>query len=97
MKYDFKKAKTLIEAERENIEKAFLGIREDWSCTADTVYEDESFKIDLDTADNINGIDGSSWGIPHLKIEYKDGSSKMVPCHDNGPYDPSARLIWCRR
>ncbi|MDG4509661.1 hypothetical protein ACTGW1_04375 [Streptococcus suis] len=94
MKYDFKKAKTLIEAERENIERAFLGIREDWYWTADTVYEDGSFKIDLDTVEKIAGIPGSSWGTPYLEIEYKDGSSKMVPCHDNGPSDPSARPIW---
>ncbi|HEL1636645.1 hypothetical protein [Streptococcus suis] len=94
MKYDFKKAKTLIEAERENIERASLGIREDWYWTADTVYEDGSFKIDLDTVEEISGISGSSWGTPYLEIEYKDGSSKMVPCHDNGPSDPSARPIW---
>ena len=74
MKYDFKKAKTLIEAERGNIERAFLGIREDWYWTADTVYEDGSFKKDLDTVEVIAGIPGSFWGTPYLKIEYKDDS-----------------------
>ena len=83
MKYDFKKAKTLIEAERENIERAFLGIREDWYWTSDTVYEDGSFKTDLDTVEEIAGIPGSFRGTPYLKIEYKDGSLKMVPCHDD--------------
>ncbi|MDW8718431.1 hypothetical protein Q7W21_06510 [Streptococcus suis] len=67
MKYDFKKAKTLIEAERENIERASLGIREDWYWTADTVYEDGSFKIDLDTVEEISGISGSSWGVSQTK------------------------------
>lgn len=38
MKYDFKKAKDLIEAERENIARAYLGMREDWDWTADTVF-----------------------------------------------------------
>ena len=94
MKYDFKKAKTLIEAERENIKRAFLGMREDWYWTADTVYEDGSFKIDLDTVEKIAGIPGSTWATPTLKIIYKDGDSKMVPCHDDGPTDPSARPLW---
>ncbi|HEM3626024.1 TPA: hypothetical protein U1C37_000410 [Streptococcus suis] len=94
MKYDFKKAKSLIEAERENIESAYLGMREDWYWTAESVYENGEFTVDLDTVETIAGIPGSSWATPYLEIKYKDGSSKMVPCHDDGPSDPSARPTW---
>jgi hypothetical protein len=94
MKYDFKKAKDLIEAERENIKSALLGMREDWSWTAETVFEDGEYRVDLDTVEKIAGIDGSSWATPTLEIIYKDGDSKTVPCHDGGPSDPLARPVW---
>ena len=51
MKYDFKKAKDLIEAEIENIEKAILGMREDWFWTVETVFEDGEYMVDLDTVE----------------------------------------------
>ena len=93
MKYDFKKAKDLIEAERENIEKAILGMREDWFWTAKTVFDGGEYMVDLDTVEEIAGIDGSSWATPTLEIIYKDGYSKTVPCHDDGPSDPLARPV----
>ena len=89
MKYDFKKAKDLIEAERENIANAYLGMHCYW--TADTVLEDGEYVVDLDTVEKIAGIAGSTWATPTLKIIYKDGNSKMVPCHDDGQTDPSAK------
>lgn len=61
MKYDFKKAKDLIEAERENVASAYLGMREDWFWTADTVFEDGKYVVDLDTVEKIAGIAGSTW------------------------------------
>lgn len=94
MKYDFKKAKDLIEAEREDIAKAYLGMCEDWFWTADTVFEDGEYVVDLDTVEKIAGIAGSTWETPTLKIIYKDDYSKTVPCHDDGQTDPSARPLW---
>ena len=94
MKYDFKKAKDLIEAERENIAIAYLGMREDWRWTADAVFEDGEYVVDLDTVEELVGIAGSTWATPTLEIIYKDGDSKMVPCHDDGPTDPSERPLW---
>ena len=50
--YDYKKAKKLIEANRENLSSAALGMHEDWFWTAETIWENGEYKKELpDDAD----------------------------------------------
>ncbi|GEQ32194.1 hypothetical protein B795N_00760 [Marinilactibacillus psychrotolerans] len=95
--YDFKKAKNFILENKETIESADLGIREDWSWTAEEVYNDkDGFVIDLDTVEKIAGIPGSRWATPALLVVYKNGDSKLFDCHDGGnsnPMDPLAQAM----
>jgi hypothetical protein len=81
-KYDFQKAKRIIEEKKDSIKEASLGMHEDWFWTAITVFEDGEYSIDLDTVEKIAGIDGSSWATPTLQIEYKDGTEEAVPCYE---------------
>ena len=32
----------------------------------------------------IAGIYSSYWATPTLQLEFKDGTDKMIPCHDGG-------------
>lgn len=81
MKYDYKKAKDLIEEEKENIKEASLGMHEDWFWTAETIFADDEFKINLEEEGlTIAGIDGSAWATPVLEIEYKDGTIREIKC-----------------
>lgn len=41
--YDFKKAISLIESNKDNLASAALGMHEDWSWTAETIWEDGTF------------------------------------------------------
>jgi hypothetical protein len=81
-KYDFQKAKRIIEEKKDSIKEASLGMHEDWFWTADTVFEDGEHLIDLDTVEKIAGIDGSYWATPTLQIEYKDGTKEAIPCYE---------------
>lgn len=79
--YDFAKAKQMIEERIESLQKASLGMHEDWFWTAETVFEDGKFKINLEDKDlEIGGIGGSFWATPTLQLCYKDGSGDMVEC-----------------
>lgn len=78
--YDYKKAKSLIEENKDNLSTASLGMHEDWFWTADTVWMDGEYKVELIEGLEIDGIDGSKWATPALQLEYKDGSEKMIPC-----------------
>lgn len=74
--YNCKKIKALASAEIDTIE---LGMREDWGWTAETVYEDGKFNIDLSGETvSIAGISGSIWATPVAEIEYKDGRTEIV-------------------
>ena len=46
------------------------------------------------TAHCINGIYGSGWATPTLQLCFKDGSEKMIPCHNNGESSGNAPLSW---
>lgn len=76
--YDFKKAKQIIEERKESISIAQLGMAEDWFWTANTVFRDGSFIIDLDTVKEICGIFGSEWATPTLSIVYKDDLEENI-------------------
>ncbi|MED3648534.1 hypothetical protein P4475_17290 [Halalkalibacterium halodurans] len=90
-KYDYAKARKLIEKHKNEIVSAYLGMHEDWAWTAEMVYEDGEFVIDLQKSDlTIAGISGSAWATPTLCLEFKD-SRKMIPCC-TGESDTSAPI-----
>jgi hypothetical protein len=89
-KYDFKKAKKIIEDKMGEISSASLGMHEDWFWTAEQVFIDGEFIIDLDGVTQIAGIGGSGWATPVLQMEYKDGSEEVVPCY-KGDDKPSGK------
>lgn len=78
--YDFKSAKRYIQMHSDLIETATLGMHEDWVWTADTVYENGRFSIDLDQTEKIGGLRGSKWATPTLEIEFKDGRELRKDC-----------------
>lgn len=75
--YDFNEAKSLIE-NTSNLESASLGMHEDWLWTAESVYEDGEFTIELNEDTKIGGLNGSSWATPTLQLCFKDGTEKMI-------------------
>lgn len=81
-KYNFKKAKEIIESNKKELKSASLGMSGDWSWTAETVFENEEYIINLDTVKKIAGIDGSYWAIPTLQLEYKDGKYQDFSVYD---------------
>jgi len=80
-KYDFKSAKRYIQMHSDVIDSASMGMHEDWFWTAEVVYEDGRFNINLDD-DNlkIGGISGSDWATPKLEVELKDGNTLIKDC-----------------
>jgi hypothetical protein len=82
MNYDFKKAKKLILKHQKDLMTASLGMHEDWFWTTETAFENGMLTQDLDNITIIAGINGSAWATPTLRLEFKDGTDKMIPCHD---------------
>jgi hypothetical protein len=97
-KYDFKSAKQFIEAHKDKIASATMGMREDWFWTAETVFEDGEYKVDLD-ADGLKiaGIKGSMWATPTLEIEFNNGTSERKDCYigDVGGQKPEWFQLGC--
>lgn len=91
-KYDFQKAKHLIEKHREEIVSASLGMHEDWFGTAEMVFSDGEYKVDLDTVEKIGNLDGSTWATPVLELEYLDGRAETFACHDDGASEPQTYI-----
>lgn len=82
--YDYEKAKLFIEQHKEEIKEASLGMHEDWWWTAETIFGDGKFTVELNKDTMLGGINGSRWATPVLQVEYKDGTIKTYHCHDNG-------------
>lgn len=81
-KYDFEKIFQFIEKNKEEIKTANLGMEEDWFWTAETIFKDGEYLLDLKAKDiKIAGIDSSSWATPTLLIEYKDGKEVKYPSY----------------
>jgi hypothetical protein len=90
--YDFAKAQKFIEDNISSINRASLGMDEDWFWTAETIFENGSFTKNLKSSKvDIGGINASTWATPTLEIEYKDGSIKKYNCYigeSDGPRCP---------
>lgn len=76
-KYDYANIKKYIQMHSDLIESVSLGIEEDWWWTAECIYEDSSFKVDLDIEPEIAGIKGSRWATPVMEVTFKDGSQQL--------------------
>lgn len=97
-KYDYKAAKRFIQMHADKIQCASLGMHEDWFWTAETVFEDGKFLIDLDdSSQKIGGIDSSDWATPMLECEMKDGSEVRKECSigENKGRPPSWFALGC--
>lgn len=82
MRYDYQKAKRYIENHKDEIDKAALGMDEDWFWTAETIFTDGEFTIDLDDEPEIAGIKSSYWATPTLEVHFKDGRTKKFNCYE---------------
>jgi hypothetical protein len=80
-KYDFAKARNLIEAEKEALTEACLGMHEDWSWTGETIWENGEYTVDLANVVEIAGICGSVWATPVIKLSYKNGAERFLECY----------------
>lgn len=80
-KYDWNKAKEIIEANKENLAKASMGMAEDWFWTAENVWESGEYKIDLLEGLEFGGIMSSTWATPSLLLEFQDGEEVMYDCY----------------
>lgn len=80
--YDFKKARKIILADKKAV-SADIGMAQDWGRTAEEVWnKKEGFKVDLMKKGlHLGGIEGSYWATPLLKIYYKDGLLREIPCY----------------
>ena len=78
--YDFEKAKKIIEEKASLIKSAALGMHEDWFWTANNVWEDGKYSIELNSETEIAFIKGSTWATPTLQLIYLDGDDEMIPC-----------------
>ena len=80
--YDFESAFKYIQKYSDYIDTASLGIKEDWMWTAETIYENDKFNIELTKKDiRIAGIKGSTWGTPSLEILFKDNTQILKDCY----------------
>lgn len=92
--YDFALAKKTIQKYSDLLEEASLGMVEDWFWTAEPVYTDGAFVVNLEEKDlSIAGINSSSWATPTLNLLFKDGSEKLLPCY-TGEADITKRPEW---
>lgn len=79
--YDYEKAKEIINHRKDEIERASLGMYEDWFWTAETVFEDGKFTKKLTEETVIGGINGSCWATPALRLELKNGEDECIGCY----------------
>lgn len=80
-KYDFAKAHDFIEAEKEVLTEAILGMHEDWFWTAETIWKNGKYAVNLATVTKIAGISGSPWATPVIKLIYNDGKERFLECY----------------
>jgi len=83
--YDMNKVIRTIQMKSDILDSASLGMGEDWFWTAETIYADGRFKVELRPGMLFGGIKGSSWATPTLQLLHKDGTEEYVDCYtDDG-------------
>lgn len=109
-KYDYQKAKHIINESKDCLKSASLGMHEDWFWTAETIFEDGQFKKELpDNADELeaafiearkNGLsmflEGKDEnGLPKLNPEYeKYQTHKIGGLYGSDWATPTLQLIY---
>lgn len=84
--YDFAKAKSIIDENADDIVMATLYMSPDYEWTAETVWEDGAYTMDLlDPNATVVGLRYSLWASPALDLLYRDGRSRTI-------YDVCRRL-----
>lgn len=82
-RYSTKFIKEYINGIKDEIDYVECGMREDWSWTAKTVYENGKFCKDFEwdsDAIEVAGIRGSYWATPIMAVHMKDGHEVIVEC-----------------
>ena len=81
--YDYNKAKELIKEYKKNkgLIMACLGMAEDWSWTAETVWANGKFTQILNEQTKIGGISKSYWATPVLELETDDNLIIKIDCY----------------
>lgn len=78
--------KNYIENHKEEIGTVTCGMREDWSWTAETVFENGEISSDYDWSKehiSVAGICGSTWATPVMEVEFNDGRTEIVDCYED--------------
>jgi hypothetical protein len=79
--YDIEKAKEAIaKYAYYGLEEAYLGMEEDMYFTAELVWSRDGWENDL-TNGKINGVSGSSWATPILRLVFEDGNKREIECY----------------
>jgi hypothetical protein len=79
-KYDFQKAKQIIEHKKELILSASLGMVETWKSTNEVIFEGGKYIKDLEDNNlKIAGVPGSVLDVPTLLIKFLDGTRDIFP------------------
>lgn len=96
--YDFKKAKMLIDREKDIINQelvsVYMGMQEDWYWTATPVWEQEAgYLIDFDEKNWLAGIDGSAWATPVIEFCYSDDKTKKIDCWIDGEQERDPQIL----
>ena len=82
--YSAKFIKEYIEKNKDLIDYVECGMREDWSWTAETIFEDNEYTQELARDPiSIAGISGSTWATPIMKVSFKDGRTEIVNCYED--------------
>ena len=96
-KYSTKIIKAYIEMNKDQIERVYCGIREDWHWTAEFVYDLGEYSSNYDWNDKhieVAGITGISWGTPVMKVILKNGDMQIVDCYeDDGTSVPAEKIM----
>lgn len=79
-RYNFKKAKELIDYHKDTLKTARLGMYEDWFWTAEKVWSKGKYEVDLVESPEIAGIKSSAWATPTLELTFKNKTVRMIPC-----------------
>lgn len=95
-KYNANFIKNYIEQHKEEIIRVHCGMREDWSWTAETIFENGELSSDYDwnkETISVAGISGSTWATPVMEVEFKEGRTEIVNCYeDDGERESQSQI-----
>lgn len=94
--FDFDKAKRIIDESADCLETVTLGLYEDWFWMAREVWAEGKYTVRLPSTATLRYYTdaereiplrlariiwpGSQWATPAMRLDYLDGTVKMIPC-----------------